>query len=164
VNRFSRRILAMLTTSVMHVGVHRNQTRAERERAGDPDAPVTRGQRILIVEDDADLRRMFRQTLTVHGFDVEDTGDGADALRRIEQRPPDLVVLELALPTLSGLAVREEMAAHPQTRHIPIVVVTGMTNLYHLHLPCVLHKPVSPESLLRAIRQCLNGNPSDVGP
>jgi len=106
---------------------------------------------------------MFRQTLTVHGFEVEDTGDGADALRRIEQRSPDLVVLELALPTLSGLAVRDEIAAHPQTRHIPIVVVTGIANLSHVHFPFVLYRPVSPESLLQAIRRCLSREPSDLG-
>src|SRR5262245_63767139 len=53
-----------------------------------------RARRILIVDDDADLRRLFRMTLTVAGYDVEEASDGVDALQLIDNRPPDLVVLD----------------------------------------------------------------------
>jgi len=54
--------------------------------------------KILIVEDDEDLRTLFRVTLTLAGYDVQEAGDGLEALRQIDHSPPDLVVLELMLP------------------------------------------------------------------
>lgn len=117
---------------------------------------------ILIVEDDDHLRRMFRTVLTIEGYAVEEASDGPGALHRIHHDPPDLVVLDLSLPTVSGLIVQQEIAAHAHTRHIPVVIVTGSPhNLDHLDVPCVLRKPVDPEKLVRTVRQCLrSGSPA----
>ena len=84
-----------------------------------------RSKRILIVEDDADVRRLFRTALAMAGYDVEEAGDGVDALRLIENRAPDLIVLDLVLRSLDGISVQQELAAQSFTRHIPIVIVTG---------------------------------------
>jgi DNA-binding response OmpR family regulator len=111
---------------------------------------------ILLVEDDAPLRRVWRVALSFEGFEVEEAGDGVEALRRIEQRPPDLVVLDLGLPRLGGLSVQQEIAAHAVTRHIPVVVVTGSSDaLTGLNVQCVLRKPFTPEQLVHAVRNCL---------
>ena len=111
---------------------------------------------VLIVEDDDDLRRLFRTALAIAGYSVEEASDGAAALYRIHHNPPDLVILDLSLPTVSGLIVHQEIAAHAHTRHIPVVVVTGSTmNLDHLDVPCVLRKPVDPETLITTVRNCL---------
>ena len=118
---------------------------------------------VLVVEDDADLRRLYRTTLTLAGFDVVEAADGLDALRRMEACEPDLVVLDIGLPTLSGLAVQQEIAAHAYTRHVPVVVVTGTTmNLDHLDVACVLRKPVDPDDLMKTIRSCLAAGTPDV--
>lgn len=115
-----------------------------------------RRQLILVVEDDADLRRLFRTALTLAGFDVEDAADGLDALHRIELRRPDLVVLDIGLPTISGVAVRQEIAAHAWTRHIPVVIATGRAeNLDHLDVACILRKPIEPDQLVASVRTCL---------
>jgi DNA-binding response OmpR family regulator len=111
---------------------------------------------VLIVEDDDDLRRMFRTALMIEGFTVEEASDGAAALYRIHHEPPDIIVLDLSLPTVSGLIVHQELAAHAHTRQIPVVVVTGSTmGLDQLDVPCVLRKPVQPEKLVTTIRECL---------
>lgn len=124
-------------------------------------APVP--QVILIVEDDHDLRRMFRTALAIAGYAVEEAGDGAAALYRIHHNPPDLIVLDLSLPTVSGLIVHQEIAAHAHTKHIPVVIVTGSTmNLDHLDVPCVLRKPVDPEKLITAVRDCLQSGTGTV--
>lgn len=118
--------------------------------------PVGSRRVILIVEDDGDLRRMFRTALTLAGFAVEEASDGAGALYRIEQKPPDLVVLDLSLPTVSGLIVHQEIAAHAHTRSLPVVIVTGSTmNLDHMDVSCVLRKPVDLELLVTTVRRCL---------
>lgn len=113
---------------------------------------------VLVVEDDADLRRVYKLALTFAGFNVQEAADALDALRHIEIEPPDLVVLDLILPGLSGLVVQQEVAAHAHTRNIPVVVVTGSdVNLEHVDLACVLRKPVSPEKLVDTVRSCLAG-------
>ncbi len=53
------------------------------------------------------------------GFDVREAGTGLDALTSIDRWPPDLIVLDLTLPTVSGFAVLQELAGHAHTRHIP---------------------------------------------
>jgi CheY-like chemotaxis protein len=116
---------------------------------------------ILLVEDDDELRRMFRTSLLLEGYEVLEAGDGLEALSRIDRELPDLVVLDLMLPSLSGVAVRQEIAAHALTRDIPIVVVTGSAmNVDHLDVECVLRKPVGPEELVAAVRRCFHrGSP-----
>jgi CheY-like chemotaxis protein len=111
---------------------------------------------ILIVEDDADLRRMFRTALALAGYRVVESGNGLDALRVIDSDPPHAVVLDLGLPMMSGHAVRQEIAAHAHTRHIPVIVVTGQPGDHQqLDAACVLRKPVSPERLVQTIETCI---------
>jgi DNA-binding response OmpR family regulator len=115
-----------------------------------------RRQTILIVEDDGDLRRLFRTALSLAGYDVVEAGDGLDALRWIDHSPPDLVILDLLLPRLSGLVVQQEIAAQAVTRQIPVVVITGSTiPAEELNVACFLRKPVSPDRLLDTVRTCL---------
>jgi DNA-binding response OmpR family regulator len=112
--------------------------------------------RILIVEDDSHLRRMFRTALSLAGFDVDEAGDGLEALRIVEARAPDLVVLDLTLRALDGLSVQQELAARALTSAIPIVIVTASTlPLDGVDVACILRKPVPPEELVRTVQQCL---------
>jgi DNA-binding response OmpR family regulator len=112
---------------------------------------------VLIVEDDAQLCDLYRSVLVEAGFTVVAVGDGTDALRVLETRIPAAVVLDLALPRVSGRDVAEELKASARTRHVPIVVVTGGdgTDIDDLDAECVLRKPVSPERLIEAVALCL---------
>jgi DNA-binding response OmpR family regulator len=115
-----------------------------------------RQKRILIVEDDADVRRFYRTILAMAGYDVEEAGDGVDALRLIENNVPDLIVLDLMLHSLDGVSVQQELAAGSLTARIPIVVVTGSTiDTTALNVACVLHKPVMPDELVNTVKQCM---------
>jgi len=108
------------------------------------------------VEDDAAVRRMYRTALSFAGYDVIEAHDGPTALHVLEQRPADLVILDLILPTLSGLAVQQEIAAHASTRDIPIVIITGSDlRLDDVDVPYILRKPVSPDLLVTTVRNCL---------
>jgi CheY-like chemotaxis protein len=114
---------------------------------------------ILVVEDDADLRRMYRIALGLSGYDVVEAGDALDALSRLERITPDLVILDIGLPGFSGLVVQQEIASQAATRHIPIVIVTGSTMaLDDLAVPCILRKPISADRLIDTVQQCLNGS------
>jgi CheY-like chemotaxis protein len=118
---------------------------------------------ILVVEDDAELRYVFRTALSFAGFAVREAGDGYDALRIVDQHPPDLVVLDLLLPTISGMAVQQEIAAQVVTRDIPIVIVTGSTlRVDETQVACVLRKPVMPDALVAAVHRCLHSGARGV--
>jgi DNA-binding response OmpR family regulator len=114
------------------------------------------GRSILVVEDDAQLGSLYRTALGIAGFSVRLATDGLQALREIDADPPHLIVLDLSLPYVDGLAVRQELAAQAHTRDIPVVVVTGSPlDLSHLDVPCVMRKPVNPDDLVRAVHKCL---------
>ena len=118
---------------------------------------------VLVVEDDPDLRALYRTSLTVAGYTVVAVEDGLDALRHIEGSGiPNAVILDLALPRLSGRDVHRELAAHPATSKIPIVVVTGsdINDLSKNEFACVLRKPVHVEALIHAVENCLGGRGS----
>ena len=113
-------------------------------------------QTVLIVEDDPAVRRMYRTALGLAGFNIVEAEDGISALRSLDQYTLDVVVLDLMLPTLSGLAVQQEIAAHAHTRNIHVVIVTGSNmRLDHVDVSCVLRKPISPDRLVDAVRGCL---------
>lgn len=120
------------------------------------------GRTILVVEDDPDLRALYRTSLGTAGYAVVTCEDGFDALRHIEASGvPNAVVLDLALPRVSGLDVHRELAAHPETSKIPVVVVTGsdISDLNKDEFACVLQKPVNVEALIYAIEKCVGREP-----
>ena len=118
---------------------------------------------ILVVEDDEDLRRLFRTALTLSGYDVEEAGDGLEALQKIEYSQPDLVVLDVILPEVSGLVVQQEIAAHMVNRDIPIVFITGSAlEQSEVGSACLLRKPITPDRLVNTVRSCLAAGSQSV--
>jgi two-component system alkaline phosphatase synthesis response regulator PhoP len=112
---------------------------------------------VLVVEDEAHLRTLYRTILVGAGYAVISVEDGIDALRRLEVDAPSAVVLDLSLPRLGGLDVQREIAAHADTRHIPVIIVTGTdtSNLNPRDVACILKKPIDPDLLLDAVASCL---------
>lgn len=108
---------------------------------------------VLVVEDDPALRELYRSALRTAGYTVVAVEDGSDALRYIEQRRPSAVVLDLALPRVAGRDVHRELKARPDTRNIPVVVVSGtdMSDLNPNDFASLLMKPIKPEALVWAV-------------
>jgi two-component system, sensor histidine kinase and response regulator len=112
---------------------------------------------VLVVEDDAELRTFYRSALMIGGYEVIAVEDGIDALRQVESKPPDLVILDIELPRLGGLDVQAELKAHAETRRIPIMAVSGTEtrNLSPDDFACVMRKPVTADELIVAVEKCL---------
>jgi DNA-binding response OmpR family regulator len=106
---------------------------------------------------------MFDYALRMSGFAVSAVPDGFRALRSIEQQLPDVVVLDLDLPQVSGVDVHQEIMAHAETRAIPIIVVTG-TNW---HTPAgvfrTLRKPIASDVLVGAVERALSHATEQAG-
>ena len=80
---------------------------------------------ILIVEDEAPLVTLLRYNLEKQGFRVEEAGDGGEALTRIAEAPPDLLLLDWMLPTMSGIEVCRQIRRRPVTRTLPVIMLTA---------------------------------------
>ena len=81
--------------------------------------------RILIVEDEAALVTLLRYNLEREGFDVSEAADGEEALLRAQEDKPDLIVLDWMLPLMSGIEVCRRLRRMPETRAVPIVMLTA---------------------------------------
>ena len=94
-----------------------------------PDLNLGAGSRptILVVEDEAPLLTLLRYNLEKQGFRVEEAMDGQEALLRVAEAAPDLILLDWMLPALSGLEVCRQLRRKAPTRDLPIIMVTART-------------------------------------
>src|SRR5437762_7604305 len=81
--------------------------------------------RILVVEDEEALTTLLRYNLDAEGYEVETVGRGDDADTRLKERVPDLVVLDWMLPGLSGIELCRRLRARPETKALPIIMLTA---------------------------------------
>ena len=83
--------------------------------------------KILIVEDERDIAELLRYNLQKAGFETDYVRNGADALHRSVEKPPDLIILDLMLPEVDGMIVCRLLKNDPRTKNIPVVMVTAKT-------------------------------------
>jgi two-component system phosphate regulon response regulator PhoB len=83
------------------------------------------GARILIVEDEEPLMLLLRYNLEAEGYAVESAARGDEADTRLKENPPDLVVLDWMLPGISGIELCRRLRARPETRQLPIIMLTA---------------------------------------
>lgn len=86
---------------------------------------LQKARRVLVVEDENDLVDLLSFNLKKAGYEVESATDGRSALAKIAQTPPDLILLDLMLPELTGTEVATRVRANPATASIPIIMLTA---------------------------------------
>jgi len=110
---------------------------------------------LLVVEDDHVLRDLYRVTLSLSNFAVHACEDGLDALHYLDQSRPDVIVLDLDLPRISGTVLYDEIRARRRAERVPIIVVSGLPDIPDLPEAVVMRKPVTPDQLIKAIENTL---------
>lgn len=99
---------------------------ATRAPAGVPEAAVPAAPRVLLAEDTAVTRQLLAQILQQGGFEVLAVPDGAQALAALRAQPPDLLLTDVEMPELGGLALVRRVRADPRTAHLPVVLLTSL--------------------------------------
>ena len=110
---------------------------------------------VLIVEDDADLREMMAQLLTLEGFHAEAVANGKEALDYLRTGDrPDVILLDLMMPVMDGWEFRRHQREDPQFAEVPVVVLTALDQSRAAHLggAAFLKKPLDFDRLLELVR------------
>jgi len=117
---------------------------------------------ILIVEDDAWIRGVLRDVLTDANYLVVEAHDGRTGLRLIEEHAPDLVLLDIALPELTGLDVLRQMRRARRTREVPVVVLSAYPRVLSQEdmssVTTVLSKPFELDRLVETLASILSAS------
>ena len=120
---------------------------------------------ILIVEDQPDQLVLMIHVLTAAGFRVVPAEGGEDGLQKLKKQKIDLVLTDLAMPNVSGVQVIAAVKSDPETRAVPVVVVSGYTwdEIGNAALAagadCYIGKPFSAERLIREVRKHFRAAP-----
>jgi two-component system, cell cycle response regulator DivK len=114
--------------------------------------------RILVIEDHEENRRLLRDLLTSFGYELSEAVTGEDGLVAAEANPPDLILMDIQLPGIDGYEVTRRIKANPSLRHIPVIAVTSYAlsgdDVKALEAGCDAYvtKPFDPAELLDKIR------------
>lgn len=108
--------------------------------------------KVLCVDDEPDALFLFKVVFSGAGFDVIEAAHGRDALERIAEDRPDLVVTDLMMPVMDGRALIQHLRDDPRTARIPIMLVSANPNT-EIPADAVIPKPFRPSRLLEVARQ-----------
>ena len=117
--------------------------------------------RVLVVEDQADNRRIVRDLLTRSGYEIVEVTTGEEGVTLAETQRPDLILMDIQLPVIDGYEAARRIKANPELHHIPIIAVTSYAlsgdDVKAFAAGCndYVAKPFSPRALLAKVREYL---------
>jgi len=123
--------------------------------------------RVLVIDDEADVRLLYRVNLRHAGYDVLEADDGERGIEAALEHRPDAVVLDLMMPRVDGFAVLRALRAAPEVSETPILVLTADVRrddhrlCYELGADDVITKPFVPEALTQGISRMLASSVAD---
>ena len=119
--------------------------------------------RVLVVDDEFRIRLALRACLEAEGYAVEEAEDGLEALEKIRRDPPHVIVIDLAMPRLNGLATLRQLQALPDIAQPQVILLTAYSSPQAASeaaacgVSAFLEKPLLPDALRRTVEQVLGG-------
>ncbi len=116
------------------------------------------GKRILVVDDDRNLRKIIQTNLELAGYDVTTAASGDEAMRVLDAMQPDLVVLDVMMPLMDGYEVARRVRRHPSNAHVPIIMLTAKGEVedklagFDAGADDYMTKPFGPQELLARVK------------
>lgn len=115
--------------------------------------------KILAVDDEKHIVKLVQVNLERHGYEVITAYDGKEALQKVEEERPDLVVLDVMMPYMDGFEVLQNLRRNPSTRDIPVIMLTAKAqdaDVFHgwqSGVDCYLTKPFNPMELISFVKR-----------
>ena len=116
---------------------------------------------VLVVDDTVDTRELYAFYLRSQGFSVVTAHDGASGVTLARDRRPDVIVMDLSMPGLDGIAATRQLKADERTRHTPVIILTGypmraiQAGALAAGADAFLTKPCLPEELEQQVQRLL---------
>ncbi len=113
---------------------------------------------ILVVDDEPHIRQLLRQELEAEGYQVKDAKDGMDAIKQVKEGRPDLIIMDVMMPNISGFDLAAVLKNDPDTTGIPTIVLSILQDPergYRLGIDRYLSKPIDTDLLLKDIKSLL---------
>lgn len=116
---------------------------------------------ILIVEDNELNMKLFHDLLEAHGYDTLQTNDGMEALKLARKHTPDLILMDIQLPEVSGLEVTKWIKEDENIKHIPVIAITAFAmkgdeeKIRQGGCEAYMAKPISVSNFLQTVQQFL---------
>jgi CheY-like chemotaxis protein len=121
-----------------------------------------KGRTVIVVDDHAAVRMLCRIGLEAVGIGVTEAADGVEAVEQIRRDPPDLILLDIMLPRMSGWEVAAELTQDPATNEIPIVFISALTGsserrrAFDVGAFDYVTKPLDPDALAKTVIDLLD--------
>ncbi|MBS3800572.1 MAG: response regulator, partial [Thioalkalivibrio sp.] len=141
-------------------------TAALSEGGAMAEAEAVPARRIMVVDDSITIRKVTARLLTRYGYDVVTARDGLDAVALLEERRPELILLDIEMPRMDGFEFAAHVREHPEFGDIPIIMITSRSGAKHreraerLGVNGYLGKPYLENDLLNAIEEQLDEEPA----
>lgn len=87
---------------------------------------MTQGKIILLVDDDTTLREMYDERLRIEGFEIVQAANGIDALQKLREIKPDIILLDVMMPKVNGFEVLKQLKENPASKDIPVIILTAL--------------------------------------
>lgn len=116
---------------------------------------------VLIVDDEPMARMLLRLMLVRAGYEVQEAADGYEALAKLQEQTPALIILDVMMPGIDGFKVCQTIRQQPETINTPVIMLSAKSDINSVNKGLVsgatkyLTKPVSPESLTRHVKELL---------
>jgi len=115
-------------------------------------------ERILVVDDEKDVREFMMNFLTDHGYSVDYAIDGNQGLEKLQATKPDLILLDIQMPNETGVGFYRKMYMNKEIENIPVIIISGMpgSNMSLNERIPIIDKPIDTDRLLKQIEVMLD--------
>jgi CheY-like chemotaxis protein len=127
--------------------------------------------KIVIVEDDPLMKRMYQKAFGFEGYDVDIAGDGVEGLEKIRATKPMMVLLDVMMPKMNGLEVLEKLKADPETKTIPVIMLTNLAGerdaeaaMMKGAVKYIVKSEHDPQEIVSMVKEILAGYERDAIP
>jgi CheY-like chemotaxis protein len=129
---------------------------------------MPKGKSILVVDDSATVRKLIAGKLEKSGHDVVCANDGVEAMERLDDFIPDLILLDITMPRMDGYQVCKNIRSKASTKDVPVVMISGKDGFFDkvrgrmAGTTGYITKPFGPETLMKAVEMYLSGDAPDL--